>query len=108
MANRFTQRRAEAKKSIYSDYTLIFVVLFLLAFGLIMIFSTSSYQASLDYGKSTYFFTRQLASTALGLVGMVVISRIPDRVQKDGSVSVAFLCNLRKLQRLPLLFFWQA
>ena len=86
MANRFTQRRAEAKKSIYSDYTLIFVVLFLLAFGLIMIFSTSSYQASLDYGKSTYFFTRQLASTALGLVGMVVISRIPYRFYEKFAV----------------------
>ena len=86
MANRFTQRRNDAKKSIYSDYTLIFVVLFLLAFGLIMIFSTSSYQASLDYGESTYFFRKQLFSIALGLVAMVVVAGIPYRFYEKFAV----------------------
>lgn len=93
MANRFTQRRVEAKKSIYSDYTLIFVVLFLLAFGLIMIFSTSSYQASLDYNESTYFLKKQLVSTALGLLAMVVVSRIPYRFYEKFAV-LAYLVSV--------------
>lgn len=80
MANRFSARRETERRETYVDYTLIFVILFLLAFGLIMIFSTSSYEASLDYNNPTYFFTRQMVSSIIGLVGMVVISRIPYRV----------------------------
>ena len=33
----------------YVDYTLLVIVFFLLAFGLVMVYSTSSYSASLDF-----------------------------------------------------------
>ena len=32
------------------DYSLLFIVLFLLSFGLVMLYSTSSYEAALEYG----------------------------------------------------------
>lgn len=59
------------------DYTLIFIVLFFLAFGLVMLYSTSSYEAGLDFGDSAHYLKRQLASSLMGLVGMVAVSRIP-------------------------------
>ena len=34
------------------DYSLLFIVLFLLAFGLVMLYSASSYEASVDHGDS--------------------------------------------------------
>lgn len=60
----------------YFDYTLIFVVLFLVCFGLVMIYSTSSYSATLDYGDSFYWLKRQAGFALMGLAGMVLASRI--------------------------------
>jgi cell division protein FtsW len=71
--------RREREES-YIDYSLIFIILFLLAFGLIMLYSTSSYEAALDYGDSAYYFKHQLIPTILGLAGMMVMSYIPYKV----------------------------
>ena len=71
--------RREREES-YIDYSMIFIILFLLAFGLIMLYSTSSYEANLDYGDSAYYFKHQLIPSILGLVGMVVLSYIPYRI----------------------------
>ena len=49
--DRFRERRKN-KADHYFDYSLLFIVLFLLGFGMIMIYSTSSYEASKDYGDA--------------------------------------------------------
>ena len=64
----------------YIDYSLVFIILFLVAFGLIMLYSTSSYEANLDFGDSAYYFKHQLGPTLLGLVTMVIMSYVPYRV----------------------------
>jgi cell division protein FtsW len=61
----------------YVDYSLIFIILFLLAFGLVMLYSTSSYEANLDYGDSAYYFKHQLVPTLIGLALMVFLSYFP-------------------------------
>ncbi len=73
------QRRSKpAGQDIFFDYTLLFVVLFLLAFGLVMLYSASSYDASLHYeGDSAYFLKRQAISTVMGLVAMILVANIP-------------------------------
>jgi len=64
----------------YFDYSLLFIVLFLLGFGLIMVYSASSYEASisekLNY-DAAYYLKKQLQSTAFGLVVMFFVSRVP-------------------------------
>lgn len=64
----------------YFDYSLVFIVLFLLGFGLIMVYSASSYEASisekLNY-DAAYYLKKQLQSTLVGIVAMIVVSRIP-------------------------------
>lgn len=73
-------RRRKKQAEYFFDYTLLFIVLFLLGFGLIMVYSTSSYEASmsasLNYDEA-YYLKHQAAATALGLVAMMVVSRIP-------------------------------
>lgn len=65
------------KKGRYFDYSLLLVILFLLAFGLIMIFSTSSYVALKTKNDSAYYLKQQLISTGLGIVAMAVTVFIP-------------------------------
>lgn len=60
----------------YYDYTLLFVTLFLVCFGLVMIYSTSSYNASRRYGDPTYFLQKQGIFAIIGAVVMVIVSKI--------------------------------
>ena len=67
----------------YVDYTLIYILLLLLGFGLIMVYSTSSYTASITQatGNDPYYFLRKQANaTIIGLILMVIVSFIPHRV----------------------------
>ena len=77
---RVETRRRKKQAEYFFDYTLLFIVLFRLGFGLIMVYSTSSYEASmsasLNYDEA-YYLKHQAAATALGLVAMMVVSRIP-------------------------------
>ncbi len=77
MAQRNSTRRRQQKSESFMDYSLLFIVLFLLGFGMVMVFSTSSYEANLDYGDSTHYLKQQLFATILGLVVMIVVSNIP-------------------------------
>lgn len=64
------------------DSFLLFVVLALLVFGLVMVFSASYADAQSRYGDSYYFIKRQSIMVALGLIFMTVASRIPLRTYK--------------------------
>ncbi len=73
-----TRRRDRQGQSEYFfDYTLLFIVLFLIGFGLIMIYSVSSYEANLEYGDAAYYLKKQLFSSVLGLIAMVVTALVP-------------------------------
>ena len=77
MAQRNSSRRRQQKSESFMDYSLLFIVLFLLGFGMVMVFSTSSYEANLDYGDYTHYLKQQLFATILGLIVMIVVSNIP-------------------------------
>ena len=62
-----SRRKGKIKNQNFFDYTLLFVVIFLIIFGLVMIYSTSSYEAASDYdGDSTYYLKKQLFASVLG------------------------------------------
>lgn len=62
----------------YVDYSMMLVVFFLAIFGLIMLFSTSSYEGGLKFGDPAFFVKRQLSAALLGVFVMFVISYMPD------------------------------
>ena len=70
------RRRNKGQQESFFDYTLLFIVLFLLAFGLVMLYSTSSYDGS-QQGDPAFFLKRQLTSTIIGLAAMMVVANIP-------------------------------
>jgi len=67
----------KANNSFYFDYTFLFAVLFLLGFGLIMIYSVSYYQAQADFGNKAHFLMKQAMAVGLGIVAMIITSIIP-------------------------------
>ncbi|MCR5310990.1 MAG: putative lipid II flippase FtsW [Lachnospiraceae bacterium] len=87
----------QKKKSFFSnkryfDFSLLFIVLFLIGFGLVMIYSTSSYSAALDYdGDGLYFLRKQLISAAVGIVGMLVLCFIPYGIYKNFALIIYIL-----------------
>lgn len=63
----------------YYDYSLLFLTLFLVCFGLVMIYSTSSYNASRDTGNPAFYLEKQATFACLGIVVMIIVSKIDYR-----------------------------
>jgi cell division protein FtsW len=59
------------KKHGYSDFILMFIVLLLLAIGLVMVFSASSYEDLVYYKDAYYTFKKQITWAGIGLVAMI-------------------------------------
>lgn len=76
MAERRVGRKKKQTENFF-DYSLLFIVLFLLGFGLVMIYSTSSYESNLHFHDSAYYLKKQVVATIIGLVAMIVVANIP-------------------------------
>lgn len=61
------------------DYTFLFLIMLLLSAGLVMLLSASAPAGASKYNDSYHFFKKQLVFVVLGLIGMVVVSRIDYR-----------------------------
>lgn len=72
-----SKRKRKEQSEYFFDYSLLFIVLFLLGFGLIMIYSASSYEAFQEFGDAAYYLKKQLTAIIIGLVMMVVVANIP-------------------------------
>ena len=64
------------KKTDYYDYSLLAVIILLTCFGLVMLYSTSSYMAELNYGDDMYYFKKQAAISFGCIIIALVISQI--------------------------------
>ncbi len=60
------------------DYSILFLVLFLVGFGLVVLYSTSSYRGSVIYGDPAYWLKRQGAFSLIGIAMMLFISKFFD------------------------------
>ncbi|MDO4554322.1 MAG: putative peptidoglycan glycosyltransferase FtsW [Lachnospiraceae bacterium] len=70
---------AKGKKDIHEDDTALILVLMLVCFGLVMVFSTSSYKADQLFGNKAYWFIRQSIWAVMGTLVMLSISRFDYR-----------------------------
>lgn len=94
-ASRRNSRASNMRINDYFDYSLLFITLFLVCFGLIMIYSTSSYIAQRDFNDATIFFRGQAIAAILGIFAMLFISRVDYRILrkkfKKFNINLAFL-----------------
>lgn len=70
------------KNMIYFDYSLLIIVLFLICFGLVMLYSTSSYNGQVKFNDDAYYLKKQLTADVLGIIVMAAVSRIDYRIWK--------------------------
>ncbi len=76
------------------DYTFLFIVILLLAFGLVMLLSASAPAANRIYNNSYYFFFKQFACAAAGLVGMYFVSKINYNTYNTLASKLMFICTI--------------
>ncbi len=80
----------------YFDYNLLFLIIFLVCFGLVMLYSSSSYIAAnsaLFNYDGAYYLKKQLRNIILGAAGMIVLTFIDYRVWKRFSL-LAYMGSL--------------
>lgn len=77
-------RKKKRKKTVdrYFDYSLLFLIIFIVAFGLIIIYSASSYTAQMEFKDSAYYLKKQLLFSLLGMGVMFIFYMIDYRVWK--------------------------
>ena len=75
-------KKARKKTAAYFDYNLLFIVIFLLCFGLVMLYSSSAYTSANKYGDSAYYLKRQIRNIAIGAVFMYLTAKIDYRFWK--------------------------
>ena len=61
----------------YLDYGLLAVVIFLVCFGLVMLYSTSYYAGQTKFNDGMFFFKKQCRAALLGVAFMLFVSKLP-------------------------------
>lgn len=95
MANRMNTSR-DTKKNIrktgsgeYFDYSLLFITIFMVGFGLVMLYSASSYEAAMEFGDSKYYLISQLKAVVIGVILMVVVIKLDYHIFKKPLIALA-------------------
>lgn len=91
---RSTNTRVKKKEHsiAYFDYSLLAILICLICFGLVMLYSTSSYSAMMKQnGDSLFYFKRQVLFCIVGLIGMWIVSRIDYHWYFERSKSFYFI-----------------
>lgn len=60
----------------YFDYDLLMILVFLMCFGLVMLYSTSAYSANADFGNDMFYFSKQAIVSAVSFAFMMFVSKL--------------------------------
>ena len=60
----------------YFDYSLLLIVILLFAFGMVMLYSTSAYTATIKYDNPMVYLRKQAIASALGFVAMFFMIKL--------------------------------
>ena len=97
------KKQKTKKKTDYYDYSLLAVIILLTCFGLVMLYSTSSYMAELNYGDDMYYFKKQAAISFGCIIIALGISQIDYHIlTKFTGVLYGMAAILMMLVKTPL------
>lgn len=60
----------------YFDYDLLMILVFLMCFGLVMLYSTSAYSANADFGNDMFYFSKQAIISVVSFAFMLFVSKL--------------------------------
>ena len=80
-------------KSGRGDVLLVCMVLFLVVFGLAVLYSTGSYNGSVRFGDAFYYMKKQFFAAALGMLAMYLISCMDYHIFEKYAIA-AYLISL--------------
>lgn len=83
---------AKKKRKRFYDYSLLFAVLFITGFGMLMMYSASSYSAQTQLNNAQYYLHRQMLFAGGGILLMLGISKIDYHVLWKLSPLIYVLC----------------
>ena len=68
-------KQAEKPESGGIDKVLLVIVFLLVITGLVILYSTSSYNGRIKFGDSFYYLKKQIFATTLGIAGMYAVAK---------------------------------
>jgi len=74
--------KLQQKKKKY-DITLLTALLFLVVFGLIILYSTSAYNGEVKFHDAFYYLKKQAFATGLGIIGMFIVARMDYHIWRN-------------------------
>ena len=87
----------------FFDFNLLTVLIFLICFGLVMLYSTTAYSALVEHQDSMYYFKRQLVFYVAGFAGMYIVAKIDYHVYiKWANMIYFFSIFMMALVQTPL------
>lgn len=86
--NKRKSRQGIQAQSAYFDYSLLFITIFMVCFGLVMLYSASSYEASMEFGNSKYYLMSQLKAVIIGTVLMILVIKIDYHFYKNPIIAL--------------------
>ena len=72
-----SQEQPSKKEIFYFDYTFLLVLILLVGFGVIMVYSASYYEAMQKFGDANDYLNKHLVACVVGFVGIFVAYKIP-------------------------------
>lgn len=75
----------------YFDYQILFILIVLVLFGILMVFSSSSYRAVINGVDSAYYARRQAIFALLGFVAMMIVSKVNYKFFQHFSVLLIYI-----------------
>lgn len=85
------QKERRKRATSYFDYNMLFILIVLIGFGLVMLYSSSSYTATNKFGDSAYYLKHQLFAMILGLVPMTFLIAVDYRIWKRFATLIYFV-----------------
>lgn len=76
MSGEIRASRTKRRKKSYFDYSLLFIIIFLVCFGFVMVYSTTSYSAQAAGLSSSHYLKTQIIASIIGFVLMAIVAQI--------------------------------
>ncbi len=89
------RKKRKTRQIKYFDYSLLFIIIFLICFGLVMLYSTSAYDAQVTFrGDAMHYLKRQAFLFGVGLLAMFALTFIDYHRWKKWGIVVYLLALL--------------